>query len=146
MHQIALRYGEAVNFLDALAAAAQRLLMTMVACSLVGGLVERRREAVTFDATEPIALLIAGGLVAWLVREIVRPRWRSGRIRQYKVQLPSTSGVDFIADAGLLAIGVAFVATGPQTSLFSIGMGFLVVPTVLAVLRIVFWARRPTAG
>lgn len=135
-----------MNFLDALAAAAQRLLMATVACFLVGGLVERRHEGVPLDATDPVGLLIAGGLVAWLVREIVRPRWRAGRIRQYRVQLPSTSGVDFLADAALLAIGIAFVRTGPGGSLVGIGLGFLIVPAALAALRGLFWSRRPTAG
>jgi len=86
-----------------------------------------------------------GSVASARQREIVRPRWRAGRIRQYKVRLPSTSGVDFGADAALVAVGIAFVTIGPQASLFGIGHGFLIVPAILAVLRIVFWARRPTA-
>ena len=146
VHEFRTGYGHCVKALDALAAAAQRLLMATVACFLVGGLAERRHERVPFDATEPIVLLLAGAIVAWLVREIVRPRWRSGRVRQYTAQLPSTSGVDFVADGALVAVGIAFATVGPQSHLFGVGMGFLVVPTVLAVLRLVLWGRRPTAG
>lgn len=135
-----------MNFLEALAAAAQRLLIATVACFVVGGLAQRRVEGVPLDGIEPVGLLIAGALLAWLVREIVRPRWRASRIRQTRVQLPSTSGVDFVADAALIAIGIAFVSTGRRSPLLGIGLGFLVVPCALAVSRAVFWSRRPTAG
>ncbi len=134
-----------MNFLEALAAAAQRLLIATVACFVVGGLAQRRVEGVSLDGIEPVGLLIAGALLAWLVREIVRPRWRASRIRQTRVQLP-TSGVDFVADAALIAIGIAFVSTGRRSPLLGFGLGFLVVPCALAVSRAVFWSRRPTAG
>ena len=133
-----------VAFLEALAAAAQRMAAAAAACFLVGGVAEARLASLPVEAFEVVWVVAAVGIWSWLTREIVRPRWRDSAIKTTRVHLPSTSGVDFVTDAALFSVGVAFVETGLEGSLFGFGLSFLAVSTSLAVLRVLCWHRRPT--
>lgn len=140
-----------MDTLFAIAAAAQRSLVTLVPCVALGGLVLRRVRGLAIDWFDAgSALLLALGL-AWLVREIVRPRMRETRLRHRRVTRPSTSGADLAVDAAFLVLGALSVWTewthpSPDRVLFGFGTGLLGVPAVLMTLRLVHWRRRPTAG
>ncbi len=97
-----------------------------------------------FGVLDVVMAVAAAALVAWLVREIVRPRWRLTRIRTARVRLPSTSGVDFLSDAALIAIGIALSTTGSELNF--IGCGVVSIPAGLACLRLGFRRNRPIAA
>lgn len=120
-----------------LAEASWRALVTFFASVLLTAVVERHRPWHWVDV--PLLLGGVAGL-AWVVREIVQPRWTTSALHKFeKWRVPTTSGLSFIWDVALLSCAAA---------LWNIGFGptMFIVPAVLAMLRVVFWRRRPAAN
>lgn len=128
-----------MNTLLLLAEASWRALVTFFASVLLTGVVEAHRRGDPWQWLDVPLLLGGGAGLAWVVREIVRPRWTTSALRKFeKWRVPTTSGVSFVWDVALMSLGA---------SLWNIfGPMMLVVPAGVAVARIVFWRRRPTAN
>lgn len=138
-----------MDTLYAIAAASLRALGTLAACAAVSGFVLRRERGVPLDVFDVGAALLAVIAVTWQARGVVRPGFHETRLRSTKVTLPSTSGADLVVDALFIALGVVLVwiewaHPSVGTRQYGLGAGFVVVPSLLAALRVTFWRRRPT--
>lgn len=128
-----------MNTLLLLAEASWRALVTFFASVLLTGVVERHRRGDPWQWLDVPLLLGGGAALAWVVREIVQPRWTTSALRKFeKWRVPTTSGVSFVWDVALMSLGA---------SLWNVfGPMMLFVPAGVAVARVAFWRRRPTAN
>ncbi len=129
-----------MNTLLLLAEAAWRALVTFFASFLLAGMVEKLRRGERWEWLELVMLLAVVAALGWAVRDIVRPRWTKSGLRKFaRWSVPTTSGLSFVWDVALMCCGAV---------LWNIGFGptLFVVPTVLAMVRVVFWRRRPAAS